>query len=73
VREVASDTVGDERMHVAGRVQPTMREGRIGGMRMQHELAEMRFDTCGLPEAHEVRDYGHSANPLIATLPLRES
>ena len=44
VRELAFDTVGDERMHVAGGVQPAVRELWVADASVPHELAEMRFD-----------------------------
>ena len=66
VRELAGDALGDERVHVARGVEPAVRELRVADARVPHELAEMRFDAGGLREAHEVRDYGHAAIPLIA-------
>ena len=66
MRELSSSAVRDERVHVAGCVQPTVRERRIRDAGVSHELTEMRLDTRGLFQAHEVRDYGHVGSPLMA-------
>jgi hypothetical protein len=61
MRKLAFDTVGDERVHVAGCVQPAVREVRVRDASVPNELAEVRFDACGLRKADEMRDYGHGA------------
>jgi len=53
-------------MHVAGGVQPAMRELGVADAGVPHELAEMRFDSSSLREAHEMRDYGHAV-PFIVS------
>jgi hypothetical protein len=71
VRELAVDTLGDERVHVAGGVQPAVRERRVGDASMPNELAEVRLDSGSLREAHEMRDYGHAVILLVSVTPLR--
>jgi hypothetical protein len=65
--ELAGDTSGDERMHRAGSVEPTVRKLGLADSRLTHELAEVCFDTGDLLQAYEVRDYRHAPVLLIAT------
>ena len=67
VRELALDAIRDERVHLAGGVEPTLREVRMADARVTHELAEMRLDAGRLREADEMCDYGHAATPSGAT------
>ncbi len=64
--ELALDPRGDERMHRAGSVEPTVRKLGAADSRLTHELTEVRLDTGGLLQAHEVRDYRHAPVLLIA-------
>ncbi len=67
MRELACDPIGDERMHVAGGVQPAVRKLRPADARVPNEFAEVCFDAGSLRQAHEVRDYGHAGILLVAT------
>src|SRR5690606_25099563 len=62
VRQLARDTLLHEGVHAARRVEPTMRIAGKQHTRLAHELAEMRLDARGLPQAHEVSDHGHVAS-----------
>ena len=67
VRERGRSTARNERVHLAGGVEPTMRERRIVNARLAHELAEVRLDTGRLLEAHQMRDYRHLRKPVMGT------
>jgi hypothetical protein len=68
MRKLAGDAIRDERMHRACGIEPAVRELRLAGASLKHELAEVRFDASGLLQAHEVRDYRHAleliGNPI---------
>ena len=60
VRELPGQALGNEWMHAAGRVEPTVAKGRRKRSRVPNELAEMGLDARGLTQAHEMRHDGHA-------------
>jgi len=66
VSECRAQSCGEKRMQRSARVQPTLLPIGMSHASAFDELREMRFDSRGLLQAHEVRQSGHEAFLLVA-------